>query len=196
MRIDALTLGEEAAIRHAFRLVSDQVRIAEVHPEALAPQPPPGQARRRYRRRRAGGTAAPALRHRHETGMKSPAAWVRRRRPRPTPCSTKPGPTSPKPSRRLAGRRWSCMIPVLSSRALDHVIQARQSAAPPASASPPLLPPAAGRGGADRPPVRTGGGDDRGEKHARLAGGPDSGSSRFQATSSGRFRTFTPSWSG
>jgi two-component system chemotaxis sensor kinase CheA len=35
--IEALTLGEEAAIRHVFRLVPDQVRIAEVHPETLAP---------------------------------------------------------------------------------------------------------------------------------------------------------------
>jgi two-component system chemotaxis sensor kinase CheA len=42
MRIDALAIGEEAAIRHAFRLVADQVRIAEVPPRALAPQPSPG----------------------------------------------------------------------------------------------------------------------------------------------------------
>lgn len=41
MRIDALAVGEEAAIRHAFRLVADQVRIAEVPPDALAPQPSP-----------------------------------------------------------------------------------------------------------------------------------------------------------
>jgi two-component system chemotaxis sensor kinase CheA len=41
MRIDALAIGEEAAIRHAFRLVADQVRIAEVPPRALAPQPSP-----------------------------------------------------------------------------------------------------------------------------------------------------------
>jgi two-component system chemotaxis sensor kinase CheA len=41
IRIDALAIGEEAAIRHAFRLVADQVRIAEVPPRALAPQPSP-----------------------------------------------------------------------------------------------------------------------------------------------------------
>ena len=67
LRIDALTLGEEAAVRHAFRLVADQVRIAEVHPEP-SPRTSPGQACRRYRRRRAGRTAASALRHRHEAG--------------------------------------------------------------------------------------------------------------------------------
>jgi two-component system chemotaxis sensor kinase CheA len=39
LRIDALTLGEKAAVRHAFRLVPDQARIAEVHPEALTPAP-------------------------------------------------------------------------------------------------------------------------------------------------------------
>jgi two-component system chemotaxis sensor kinase CheA len=42
MRIDALAIGEEAAIRHAFRLVADQVRIAAISPDALAPQPSSG----------------------------------------------------------------------------------------------------------------------------------------------------------
>jgi len=42
MRIDALAIGEEAAIRHAFRLVADQVRIAEVPLRALSPQLSPG----------------------------------------------------------------------------------------------------------------------------------------------------------
>jgi two-component system chemotaxis sensor kinase CheA len=39
--IDALALGEESAVRHAFRLVADQVTIAAVDPAALSPQPSP-----------------------------------------------------------------------------------------------------------------------------------------------------------
>lgn len=39
--IDALVLGDESAVRHAFRLVADQVTIAAIDPAALSPQPSP-----------------------------------------------------------------------------------------------------------------------------------------------------------
>jgi two-component system, chemotaxis family, sensor kinase CheA len=85
--IDALALGEESAVRHAFRLVTDQVTIATVDPAALSPQPslvagagdvvgavleeqrrllamsdvPPGEVAGRWRS--AAAAAANALRH-------------------------------------------------------------------------------------------------------------------------------------
>lgn len=39
LRIDALAVGQDAAIRHVFRLVADQVTIAGIDPASLSPQP-------------------------------------------------------------------------------------------------------------------------------------------------------------
>ncbi|UEM06278.1 chemotaxis protein CheA [Skermanella rosea] len=39
LRIDLLAVGEEAAIRHVFRLVADQIRVSAIDPEILDPGP-------------------------------------------------------------------------------------------------------------------------------------------------------------
>lgn len=39
IRIDALAIGEEPAVRHPFRLVADRVRVTSVPPDALVPVP-------------------------------------------------------------------------------------------------------------------------------------------------------------
>ena len=134
LRIDALTLGEEAAVRHAFRLVSDQVRIAEVHPEALAP--------------------APAKRTADIVG----AVLAEQRRllsatdTRPIEIAGRLGSAAAAATNALLHEARADLAEAITAAcrealeqhdpgplatALDHVIQARQSAAPPASSPPP-----------------------------------------------------------
>jgi two-component system chemotaxis sensor kinase CheA len=134
LRIDALILGDEAAVRHAFRLVPDQVRIAEVHPETLAPAPPkptadivgavlaeqrrllsvtdtrPGEVAGRLGS--AATAATNALLHEARADLAEAITTARRG---------------------ALGRR----DPGPLLRVLDHVIQARQSTAPPVSPPPP-----------------------------------------------------------